>query len=230
MSRISRQAKEQIGEFNIPGLMTTPSNAALKREWRPSTPEEIEAFKRAAEESTLGWGMEEEEEPQLPKRSLGISMGRYAVWSVSRKRTSELLLQWASNTPSSEFKAEGGGPADKVKASLEKLAQQEIPKGLAIWGLAEPSSTPTGGGGFYLIPPCDPQAIIIVEAIDGERVVFLDVASNPAAVTSGLQTAIQDWMESLEPKKLILQNVDQWMLFALQPKVGGGYTRVSRGL
>mmetsp|Transcript_24712 Transcript_24712/g.70322 ORF Transcript_24712/g.70322 Transcript_24712/m.70322 type:complete len:241 (+) Transcript_24712:81-803(+) len=149
--------------------------------------------------------------------------GSYAIWNTMRKALPELLNSWASEAEN-----------DEQKTLLTSLAAAEIDQGLIPWALAEASSTPSGIGGFYLLPPCAPQVIAIIEAVDEERNLLRHIAVNPKQRTPGLDKMIQDWVQSLQGKKLIVSQPEELRIFGVQiirdNKSASGGATVSKGL
>lgn len=159
---------------------------------------------------------------EAPERE---SQPNYALWSVTRPQLRELLAAWA------------GEAAGGVRGFLEQLAATEVPKGWALWALTDPEETESGGG-FYLMPPGEPQAIVFLEPVDQYTNNIHHVAVSPAA-GPGVREAVNGWLKSLKPKKAIICRPEELVLFGLELTAEGGAgstsgtsggTTVSKGL
>lgn len=140
----------------------------------------------------------------------------YAVWSAKRKELPSLLGAWAEAADSEER-----------RAFLQALLEEEIPQGWAVWALAEASAA-TGGGGFFLSAPREPQALVFLEPQENSVNSIQHVALSPKEASASVRKCVQEWIESLKPKKVIIARPDELNMFGLEVLAGGA--RISKGL
>ncbi|CAE8632332.1 unnamed protein product [Polarella glacialis] len=222
----TRQASRE-GEFNIPGVMHTENNMQGRQIKRAKG---IFGLEEVPDDESWDLGEESkkrmaaDDDDNMPRSANKIG---YVSFVMPKKKLPELLMAWAASDKATEEQRE----------ALEELAATELPKGWAVWGLAESRDTP-GGPGFYLKAPCEPQAICVMEAVDAGQNDLKHVAADPAAMSDGMRDAFEDWMESLRPKKVILQRPDELILHGLEVEVERkgskankpGGVKVSKGL
>mmetsp|Transcript_9943 Transcript_9943/g.29366 ORF Transcript_9943/g.29366 Transcript_9943/m.29366 type:complete len:222 (-) Transcript_9943:62-727(-) len=142
----------------------------------------------------------------------------FGVWTVMRKQVKPMLKAWSENSSSSS-----------MEGYLQNLSKLDIPKEWAVWGLADPNALPGQQGGFYLIPPGDAQIIVFMEAVDDKTVNVEHIAVNPMEMGKGTRKAVEDWIASLKPKKVIIRQPEEFALFELSAGGSGG-AQVSKGL
>eukprot|EP00435_Cladocopium_sp_Y103_P006623 s5658_g2.t1 len=98
---------------------------------------------------------EEMENELPPKKSLEDSV--YCCWVTPKKKASELFASWAEDEAAD----------DEQKDMLLNLSATEMKKGWTIWGLCH--SEEDRGPGFYIVPPCEADALVVVEAVDEDK-------------------------------------------------------------
>jgi len=151
-------------------------------------------------------------------QQLQAAKANFAIWTPKRAEVSALLASWA----------EVAEPGD-MKDFFAAMCKLEVPKGWLVWAVSESAHVPSGVGGFYIIPPCEPQALVFMEAIDSTTNCIQHFAIDPRALGPGVRSAIQDWLESMKPKRSAVQYPAELVLFGMDLNVGGG-AQVSRGL
>lgn len=232
-SRHIQRRAEQESEFTVPGVFRAPHNSRAPigssvGNWmmpEANLDANDERAVAAASARLLKEGIEEERDMQM--RAMGKDVptepGKYGVWVLPRKKLPDVLKTWASTSAA----------GDGQRMALEKLADEEVPKGWSVWALSSLEGLP--GPGFYIAPPREPQALVIVEAVDGGQNNIQHVAANPAEISEDVKTAFADWVDSLRPKKVVVKRPNELALFGLDVLVAkksgqAGGAKVSKGL
>lgn len=154
----------------------------------------------------------------------------FAVWTQLKKDVPSLLSSWAAESASGPEEEE---ECSQATAYLRALSTTECPKGWLVWAIADVKQVPSGMGGFFLVPPCQPQALVFLEAIDAQVNNVQHIAINPTELGPGVRTAVQDWMETLKPKKNVIRHPEELKFFGLEISGGrgaAGGAKVSKGL
>eukprot|EP00930_Biecheleria_cincta_P034847 TRINITY_DN24023_c1_g1_i1.p1 TRINITY_DN24023_c1_g1~~TRINITY_DN24023_c1_g1_i1.p1 ORF type:complete len:269 (+),score=63.54 TRINITY_DN24023_c1_g1_i1:114-920(+) len=147
----------------------------------------------------------------------------YATWIMPPSDLPELLKTWAS-VP---------GATEEQKTTLESVADGEFRKGWAVWCLSEVAGT--DGPGFYIMPPREPQAVAVVDAIDAKQNDVQHILVCPSEVGPSVRQAFEKWVESFKPKSVVMKRPQQLERFGLSVDgrfkgEGQGGAKVSKGL
>jgi len=127
----------------------------------------------------------------------------YAVWIARRGELPALLATWAE-------KAQG----DDQQAFLKGLSEIEVPNSWAVWAVAD--TVGLNSGGFYMVAPRVPQAIVYMENSAKNVNNVRHIAINPEEFGLGVESAIAGWFESLRPKKVIINRPQELAVFGLE--------------
>lgn len=207
---VLRAAKE--ADFDVPGIGHRGVNSKP-----PEGPRGNWMFPEddgLTEEEVFGDAPPKPPPPRQPEKP---ATPGFAVWLARRKDAPALLSAWAESS-------EGD-----VRELLQQLALEEVPQGWALWALADPESTP-GGGGFYIVPPREPQALVFLEPVDETVNNIQHIALNPKDQGPEVRKVVQDWLESLKPKRSVIRQPGELALFGLEVLGGRTGAQVSRGL
>jgi len=197
------------GEADVPGVMSRACNMPQKQPgqgawWDPGDPSE-------------GW----ENQGETPKEKRPVKKKakplNYAVWIARKGEVPGILESWAKASDTEE--------KQKLYEAVAKANLQD----LIIWALADPSVL-EGGGGLYMLPPRNPQALIFLEAVDGQINNIHHIAVSPTEITSGVQAAVLGWMDSLKPKRCVIKRPQEMTLFGIELTSGTSGAKVSKGL
>jgi len=204
------------GNCDIPGVMTRAVNQ--KTAWYnspedgPSMFDPLDPNKMLLPEQQEEIRAKEKEEQDIRDAAMAKVSGkgqRHAVWLSSRAEFEKNVEEWLTRE----------GLTEEMKESLETVLKQQkagkIPKNWATWAVCNVDLLENGGG-FYLIAPRMPQAIIIVEPADKTTNNIQHIAVDPGELGSGLAEAVLDWMDSLKPKSSVIRRPDEWNAFNLQ--------------
>lgn len=206
---VSRPAQE--GEFNIPGVMYTPNNRPSAREQKGGD----WLFPENYQEDDGPARLPGEEPPKVTPPKAG-----YAVWICMKKKIPEIVKAWA----------EVDGATPEQQDALRRVADLDVPSDWACWAIADGTKLPAGGG-FYMMGPTEPQAIVLLDAVSPLKNELQYVVCNPSEVGPGLTNAVREWIDSLKPKKSMIKRPTELALFGLE--IGGGSAasaQISKGL
>lgn len=144
----------------------------------------------------------------------------FAVWIKTRKKAAEILTAWAEEEEATE----------EMSAYLKELAAKEVPQDWGVWAIADAGGLETGGG-FYMLEPLAPQAIVLLDPVDEDKTYVEYMAFNPKTLGPTPKKALSDWLESFRPKKQIIRRPEQLILWDMEVKGGkGSMAKVSKGV
>lgn len=209
-SRIALCASKEAS-FDVPGIGSQPVNS--KRKTPPGGNWMFPVSD--IDENDMG-----DQKPDVPPK---ISRPpetpkTFAVWIARRKDLPALLASWAE-----------AAEDDKTRALLARLAAEEVPKEWGVWGISDGDDTP-GGGGFYIVPPREPKALVLLEPVDEEVNNIQHIAVSPKDQGPAIRKAVEDWLASLKPKRAVICRPEELELFSLEVLAGDAGTKVSKGL
>merc|ERR1711933_230004 len=97
---------------------------------------------------------------------------------------------------------------------LKGLSEIEVPEGWACWAVSD--TVGLNSGGFYMVAPRTPQALIFMENSAAKVNNVRHIAVNPEEMSIGVESAIAGWFESLRPKKVIINRPQELAVFGLE--------------
>lgn len=165
---------------------------------------------------------EEMENELPPKKSLEDSV--YCCWVTPKKKASELFESWADDEAAD----------DEQKNLLLNLSNTEMKKGWTIWGLTHKDKDREPG--FYIVPPCEADCLVVVEAVDEDKNNIQHLAVRPSKIGKETKQAFLDWIDSLRPKVVVVKRPPELYAFGLGVDGDGKGTsmgdgpKVSKGL
>ncbi|CAJ1417259.1 unnamed protein product [Effrenium voratum] len=161
--------------------------------------------------------LKEEVEDELPpKKSLEDSV--YCCWVTPKKRASETLKSW-----SEEEEAD-----DEQRQMLDNLALTQFKSKWTVWCLCH--SSEKHGPGFYIMPPQEAEALVVVEAVDKDTNNFQHIAVRPTKMGDDTRQAFLDWIDSLRPKVVVVKRPQELYAFGLGVDGDGAGTEMGSGL
>eukprot|EP00448_Togula_jolla_P018188 CAMPEP_0170573282 /NCGR_PEP_ID=MMETSP0224-20130122/2683_1 /TAXON_ID=285029 /ORGANISM="Togula jolla, Strain CCCM 725" /LENGTH=259 /DNA_ID=CAMNT_0010895861 /DNA_START=8 /DNA_END=787 /DNA_ORIENTATION=+ len=189
---------EKEGDADVPGVMYRAVNARSS----------------GGKQGQGSWMMPDANEEETAARAPPPKQ-TYGVWINMKKQVPDMLTSWAEAATPEQAEV------------LRSLSAKELPKEWTVWGLVDADKL-DGGGGLYLAPPCEPQALVFSEAVDAEVINVHHIAMNPQELGAGSRRAVNGWLDSLLPKRAIIKQPEELALFGLE--VGGEAAKVSKGL
>ncbi|CAE8625948.1 unnamed protein product [Polarella glacialis] len=130
----------------------------------------------------------------------------FASWTAKRKDLPVLAASWAEHVPADQK------DADARRCALLEVASMEVPKGWAVWALADDSELRSGG--FYLQAPTDAQVLVLLET--GEVNVVRRLVVAPGVPLSVANTVVRAWLYSMTPKRYEVACPEDFHVFGLQ--------------
>ena len=163
---------------------------------------------------------EEEDEP-TKKKPLEDCV--YSCWVTPKAKAVDFFKSWAEDETAD----------DEQKDILLNLSSMELKKEWTVWGLInidkmeamEEKAQP----GFYIVPPTDPDALVVVEAIDEETNNIQHLAVRPSKIGKDMRQAFLDWVDSLRPKVVIVKRPPELYAFGLGVDGDGKGTQMGEG-
>lgn len=137
---------------------------------------------------------------QQPNPQQGVPS--YALWVAKKKELPPLLAAWAKTLP----------PGLR-RELLEARAVAATPKEWVVWALADASGAGLASGGFFAVPPCEPQMLVFMQA--GETNVIHHIVASPTRPWPSADAGLQQWIESIRPKRCIVQSPQEFGHFGL---------------
>jgi len=158
---------------------------------------------------------EEMENELPPKKSLEDSV--YCCWVTPKKKAAELFTSWSEDEAAD----------DEQKDMLLNLGTTEMKKGWTIWAICH--SEEGRGPGFYIVPPCEPDALVVVEAVDEDKNNIQHLAVRPSKIGEKTKQAFLDWIDSLRPKVVVVKRPPELYTFGLGVDGDGKGTQMGDG-